>query len=80
MESLDILIEPLAALAVTHPRAAGVLVAAGAVLAVVGVICAQIDTGALERAGHPRLAQAVRLGARVGAFALKLQARKAVEK
>jgi hypothetical protein len=50
------------------------------VLAVVGVICAQIDTGALERAGHPRLAQAVRLGARVGAFALKLQARKAVEK
>ena len=76
MESLDILVEPLAALAVAHPRVAGVMVAAGAALAVVGMICAQVDTDALERAGHPRLAHAIRIGARVGAFALKLQARK----
>jgi hypothetical protein len=52
------------------------MVAAGAALAVVGMICAQVDTDALERAGHPRLAHAIRIGARVGAFALKLQARK----
>jgi hypothetical protein len=76
MEGLDVVVEALAALAVAHPRAAGVLLAVGLVLSVVGVVCAQIDTAALERAGHPQLAKAVRIGAHLGAFALRLLPKK----
>lgn len=70
------LIEILGGLAATHPRLAGVLVALGALLSAVGLVCAQIDTAALEREGYPRLAKAVRIGAHVGAFALRLLPKK----
>jgi hypothetical protein len=51
-------------------------VALGAVLTLLGAICAQVDTAALAAAGWPRLAEAVRLGAHVGAFALRLRGKK----
>jgi hypothetical protein len=76
MEDLDVLVDALAALAVAHPRVAGVLLALGAVLSVVGAVCAQIDTAALEQAGHPKIAKAVKIGAHVGAFALRLLPKK----
>lgn len=76
MEGLDIVVEALAALAVAHPRVAGVLLMVLLLLSILGMICAQIDTAALEREGHPRWAKAVKIGAHLGAFALRLLPKK----
>lgn len=62
----------LAALAISHPRLAGALSLVMLVLGVVGLVCAQLDPDVIEAAGWPRLAQAVRWGAQIGALAVVL--------
>lgn len=68
MEALEI----LGGLAAAYPRLAGGLAALGALLSVVGVVCAQIDADALESQGWPRVAAAVRWGSQIGALAVAL--------
>jgi len=65
-------LEILGSFALANPRVAGVLSALLAVLTAIGLVCAQIDAEALAKAGYPRAAKAVELGAQIGAFAKAL--------
>jgi hypothetical protein len=71
MEEVDLFVQ----IATQHPRVAGVLSVVLVVLVLVGLVCAQIDADALD-ATHPRLATAVRWGARLGALAAQLRKKK----
>lgn len=65
-------LEMLGGLALAHPRLAGGLAALGALLSVIGVVCAQIDPDRLREQGWPRVARLVELGAQIGALAVAL--------
>jgi len=45
-------------------------------LSVIGIACAQIEPSLLVQAGYPRLAKIVRIGVRVGAFAIRWRKKK----
>lgn len=76
MEEFLSLLEPLAALAIRYPRAAGAASVALGVFLVIGTVSAQIDADKLEAQGHTTTAAAVRWGQRLGALAVALAAAK----